>query len=117
VRAPSKRTRLPASPCLASVDGCRRCAADCGIPTITPAAELDLLIPLTTGVVAALAAFVLTRRVLARRAARRGLTDEAIRAIEERGTVELDDPLDLREVDAEERRFWTEEQWDESEEW
>lgn len=66
---------------------------------------------------AAVAAYVLTRRYLARRARRAGLTDEAIRAIEERGSVDVDEPLDLREVDAEERRFWTEEQWDESEEW
>ncbi len=66
----------------------------------------------------ALAAYVLTRRWLAARAERRGaLTDEAIREIERRGRLERDEPLDLGEIEAEERRFWEEEEWDESQEW
>ncbi len=66
-----------------------------------------------------MATYVVTRRWLAARAERRtALTDEAIRAIELHGRLETDDePLDLGEIDAEERRFWEEEEWDESEEW
>ena len=41
------------------------------------------------------------------------LDDEAIRAIETSGSVEIDDePLDPAEIEAEERRFWEEEQWE-----
>lgn len=47
---------------------------------------------------------------------RRGLSDEQIRAIETRGEVELEDPLDLDTIRDEEARFW-EESWDEPEEW
>jgi len=75
------------------------------------------LIPFVTGTLAAAAAFLLTRRYLAARATRTRLSDDAIRDIETRGRVELDEPLDLREVEQEERRFWEEETWDESEEW
>lgn len=48
------------------------------------------------------------------RAARRGLEDAHIRAIEEHGRIELEDPLDLEEAAAEEERFWSE-SWDEPE--
>ena len=41
------------------------------------------------------------------------LDDEAIRAIEVSGSVEIDDePPDPAEVEEEERRFWEEEQWE-----
>ena len=41
------------------------------------------------------------------------LDDEAIRAIEMSGSVEIDDePLDQSEIDDEERRFWEEERWE-----
>ena len=41
------------------------------------------------------------------------LDDAAIRAIEVRGSVEIDDePLDPAEIEEEERRFWEEEQWE-----
>ena len=44
--------------------------------------------------------------------------DRAIRAILEEGvlTTEDDPPLDLDEIDEEERRFWSE-SWDEPDEW
>jgi hypothetical protein len=45
------------------------------------------------------------------------LTDEQIRAIEERGTLrldEMDEPLDLHDAQEEEERFW-DESWDEPE--
>lgn len=44
--------------------------------------------------------------------------DGAIQQILERGTLVTDEdpPLDLREIDDEERRFWSE-RWDEPEEW
>lgn len=100
-----------------SVDARPGVGPDSVVSTYTPQAEPAPLISLTTGVLAALAAFALTRRYLVRRAERSALTDEAIRSIEERGTVDVDEPLDPGEADAEERRFWTEEQWDESEEW
>ena len=46
-----------------------------------------------------------------------GLTDEHIRGIEGTGRLELEDaePLDLKEAQEEEARFW-EETWDEPEE-
>lgn len=43
------------------------------------------------------------------------LTDELVRQIEESGWVELDEPLDMREIQEEEARFW-EEPWDEPDE-
>ncbi|HSJ13966.1 MAG TPA: hypothetical protein VK939_06100 [Longimicrobiales bacterium] len=45
-----------------------------------------------------------------------GLSDEHIRRILERGTVELDEPLDLSHIRDEEDRFWEEATWDEPEE-
>ncbi len=44
--------------------------------------------------------------------------DDALREILYEGTLSTDEdePLDLREIDEEERRFWSE-QWDEPEEW
>jgi hypothetical protein len=44
------------------------------------------------------------------------LSDDMIRQIEEGGSVELDEPLDLDEIQEEEARFW-EEPWDEPDEW
>jgi len=39
--------------------------------------------------------------------------DEAIRAIETSGSVEIDDePLDPAAIEEEERRFWEEEEWE-----
>ena len=41
------------------------------------------------------------------------LDDEAIRAIEASGSVEIDDePLDPAAIEEEERRFWEEEEWE-----
>ena len=70
-----------------------------------------------TGLLAVVAALAYLRRRAASRPGARALTDEAIRQIENHGVVEVDEPLDLRDVDAEERRFWDEETWDESDEW
>ena len=44
--------------------------------------------------------------------------DEAVRRILEEGVLDVDvePPLDLNEIDDEERRFWSE-RWDEPEEW
>ena len=60
-------------------------------------------------------------RLRARRAAYgRSLEDEHIRQIEKEGWVVLDtdpEPLDLGRIEEAEREFWTEEQWDEGEEW
>ena len=75
-------------------------------------------VPLTIAVLALLAlAYV---RLRARQAAYgTDLDDEHVRRIVEDGflTYEAADPLDIEEIDEAEREFWTEEQWDESEEW
>ena len=44
--------------------------------------------------------------------------DDAVKAILETGRLvtEEEEPLDLREIEEEERRFWSE-RWDEPEEW
>jgi hypothetical protein len=57
----------------------------------------------------------LRRKRGARMADDSNLTDEMIRAIEERGRVEVDEPLDFEAIEDEESRFW-EETWDEPEE-
>ncbi|HEX9885757.1 MAG TPA: hypothetical protein VGA70_04680 [Longimicrobiales bacterium] len=46
------------------------------------------------------------------------LDDDAIRRIVEEGVIRADgeEPLDLEEIEEEERRFW-EEDWEETEEW
>lgn len=44
----------------------------------------------------------------------RGLSDGAIRHIEARGRLDMDEPLDLDEAAEEEERFWGE-SWDEPE--
>lgn len=59
---------------------------------------------------------LLARRRFVELRRREHLSDDAIRQIEERGRVELDEPLDREHIDEEERRFW-EESWDEPEEW
>ena len=66
---------------------------------------------------ALIAVILLRRRVLAkRRVARPVLTDAHIRQLEERGSVELDDPLDYDEIEEEQARFWEESRLDEPEE-
>ena len=50
----------------------------------------------------------------------RTLEDDHIRQIEEVGWVVLDsdpEPLDLEHIEEAEEQFWTEETWDEGEEW
>jgi hypothetical protein len=44
------------------------------------------------------------------------LSDDMIRQIEDSGWVEVDEPLDYREIQEEEARFW-EEPWEEPDEW
>lgn len=43
--------------------------------------------------------------------------EETLRAIEDHGYVEVDDPLDLDLIREEEREFLEEERWDEAEDW
>jgi hypothetical protein len=66
----------------------------------------------------ALAAGLLYRSRLLRVTGRRtpALTDDLVREIEERGRIELDEPLDIDQIQQEEARFW-EETWDEPDEW
>ncbi|MBI4410283.1 MAG: hypothetical protein HY561_11285 [Gemmatimonadetes bacterium] len=59
------------------------------------------------------AGLLLRRRLQTMRAAR--LSDDLIRQIEERGSIEVDEPLDLDAIRAEEEQFWGE-TWDEPEE-
>lgn len=66
------------------------------------------------------ALLALTAALLYRRRAARSasiIDDDIVRAIEERGSVEVDEPLDLETIREEERRFLEEEEWDEAEEW
>lgn len=75
-------------------------------------------VPITVVVIILLV--LATLRLRARKVAYdQGLEDEHVRSIVEDGflTYEADDPLDLEEIDEAEREFWTEEQWDESDEW
>lgn len=44
------------------------------------------------------------------------LTDAMVRQIEESGSVEYDDPLDLEQIHEEEARFWDERPWEETDE-
>ena len=66
-----------------------------------------------------LVGFAQARKRLRDRLEGPALDDDAIRAIEETGflSAELDEPLDLEEIEGEERRFWEEESWDEADEW
>ena len=67
-------------------------------------------------VLAVIGGLIGLRRVrVARMADDSNLTDEMMRAIEERGRVEVDEPLDFEAIEDEESRFW-EETWDEPEE-
>jgi hypothetical protein len=69
------------------------------------------------GIVLALAAGFLHRsRLNAAIGADTSLSDDMIRQIEESGWVEVEEPLDYREIQEEEARFW-EEPWDEPDEW
>jgi hypothetical protein len=71
---------------------------------------------LTVLVIAACILVYVRRRASFSRPAPR-VDDEAVRAIVETGalSVEEDEPLDMREIEAEEERFWRE-TWDEPEE-
>jgi hypothetical protein len=53
-------------------------------------------------------------RVIGRRSD--ALTDDMVREIVESGRLEVEEPLDLDEIQAEEARFW-EEPWDDPDEW
>lgn len=64
------------------------------------------------GAVLVAAAGLVARRRVTR--LRDGLTDDAVRAIEAHGRVDMDAPLDLDEAAEEEERFWSE-SWDEPE--
>ncbi len=60
-------------------------------------------------------------RIRTRRASYgRVLEDEHIAQIEQEGWITLDtdpEPLDMSRIEEAEREFWTEERWDEGEEW
>jgi len=45
------------------------------------------------------------------------LTDDMVRQIEERGHIDVDEPLDLEEIQDEEARFWEEQPWEETDEY
>ncbi len=79
---------------------------------------LALLASFLVGLMAASA--VMWRLRLRQQVRPRGpvVDDAAVRAILERGVIvtDEDEPLDLDEIDEEERRFWTE-LWDEPDEW
>jgi hypothetical protein len=45
------------------------------------------------------------------------LTDDMVKHIEEHGSIDIDEPLDLEQIQEEESRFWEEQPWDEAEEW
>ncbi|MGH7444010.1 MAG: hypothetical protein ACREKM_03995 [Longimicrobiales bacterium] len=45
------------------------------------------------------------------------IDDATLRAIEDHGRVEIDEPLDLDLIREEERQFLEEERWDEADEW
>jgi hypothetical protein len=47
----------------------------------------------------------------------RTLTDDMVRQIEERGHIDVDEPLDLEEIQDEEARFWEEQPWEETDEY
>ena len=64
---------------------------------------------LAVALLAVAAVLVHRRRHAVRRVA---LDDDMIRSIEERGAVELDEPLDLDHIAEEEQRFLDEERWD-----
>ena len=80
---------------------------------------ISLGIPLATlALVLLLIAFV---RIRARRASYgKSLEDGHIQQIEREGWVVLEtdaEPLDLSQIEEAEEQFWTEEMWDEGEEW
>lgn len=65
-------------------------------------------------VLAAIAALLYRRRLTHHTTA---IDDDVLRAIEEHGRVEVDEPLDIEHIREEERRFLEEERWDEAEDW
>ena len=68
---------------------------------------------LILGILALLAGWRARQRVRAKQR-QNLLTDDTLRDIETRGTVEIDEPLDHEEIARQERRFF-EETWDEPE--
>lgn len=64
-------------------------------------------------------AYVRLRARLEERIRPKRLDDDDVRTILETGELvtDEDEPLDLDEIEEEERRFWRDERWDEAEEW
>jgi hypothetical protein len=63
------------------------------------------------------AGLVYRNRIRRQRADRAtALSDAMVRQIEQRGFVDVDEPLDLNTIQEEEARFW-EEPWEEADEW
>ncbi|HEX6559892.1 MAG TPA: hypothetical protein VF021_10530 [Longimicrobiales bacterium] len=52
-----------------------------------------------------------------RPAGSRLLSDDQIRQVEERGWIELDEPLNYDDIEDEEARFWEETSWEEPDEY
>lgn len=73
-----------------------------------------MLIGSVLALLVVIAAVLYTRRIAR---ASTVLDDETLRAIEDHGYVEVDEPLDLDLIREEERQFLEEERWDEAEEW
>jgi hypothetical protein len=67
--------------------------------------------PLVIALLAAAAVFVNRRKVRDYLDGRSRLDDDMIRRIEEQGSIEIEEPLDLEQVREEEERFWSE-TWD-----
>ena len=79
---------------------------------------LALLSAFFVGLVTASGLRLRTRRLRRRMGSMPVVDDEGVRRILEEGVFEADieSPLDLKEIEDEERRFWSE-RWDEPEEW
>lgn len=68
-------------------------------------------------VLAVLAAVLHWLRLRSYGVGRPAVTDEVVRQIEEKGRVDVDEPLDMDEIREEEERFWEDQPWEEPEQW
>lgn len=76
-----------------------------------------MLVAIVVGIVALTAGLVYqARRQRSSALFAQGLTDDLVRQIEEHGSIDVDDPLDLQEIQEEEERFWEEAPWEDPEE-
>lgn len=76
-----------------------------------------MLVAIVTGILALTAGLIYqARRQRTSALFAQGLTDDMVRQIEEQGSIDVDDPLDLEEIQEEEERFWEEAPWEDPEE-